>query len=159
MKTQNINFVNGDATKPIGNGPRIIAHVCNDIGGWGRGFVGAISKRWEAPEKEYRQWFKEKESFGLGKIQLVECEPELWVANMVGQKGIRYSANGEPPVRYPAIEDCLATLASKALELEASVHMPRIGCGLAGGEWPIVEALIEKTLLAKGVEVVVYDFE
>jgi hypothetical protein len=35
-----INFIVGDATTPIGDGLKIIVHVCNDIGGWGRGFVG-----------------------------------------------------------------------------------------------------------------------
>ena len=40
-----IQFITGDATAPIGKGNRIIAHVCNDIGAWGAGFVLAISKR------------------------------------------------------------------------------------------------------------------
>ena len=47
----------------------------------------------------------------------------------------------------------------KALELSASVHMPRIGCGLTGGEWPEIEKIIDETLCAAGVEVFVYDFE
>ena len=37
----------------------IIAHVCNDSGGWGRGFVLALSKKWPEPESKYRQWFYE----------------------------------------------------------------------------------------------------
>jgi hypothetical protein len=35
--------------------------------------------------------------------------------------------------------------------------MPRIGCGLAGGTWDRVEPVLESTLAAAGVEVVVYD--
>ncbi|MEV6001124.1 Appr-1-p processing protein, partial [Streptomyces griseomycini] len=27
-------------------GVKVIAHVCNDIGGWGKGFVLAVSRRW-----------------------------------------------------------------------------------------------------------------
>ena len=46
----NINDVIGDATQPVGAGPKIIVHVCNDIGGWGRGFVVAISNHWPEPE-------------------------------------------------------------------------------------------------------------
>ena len=42
----NINYVIGDATQPIGDGAKIIVHVCNDIGGWGRGFVLALTKKW-----------------------------------------------------------------------------------------------------------------
>lgn len=36
----------GDATQPVGDGPKILVHVCNDIGAWGRGFVVALSRRW-----------------------------------------------------------------------------------------------------------------
>jgi len=35
--------------------------------------------------------------------------------------------------------------------------MPRIGCGLAGGDWHTVEAIIGRTLCAGGVPVHVYD--
>ncbi|MFE3494555.1 hypothetical protein [Streptomyces sp. NPDC059175] len=45
----------------------------------------------------------------------------------------------------------------KALELGASVHMPRIGCGLAGGRWSRVEPLVVERLVARGVAVTVYD--
>ena len=44
-----IAYTTGDATAPEGDGPKIIVHVCNDVGGWGRGFVMAISKRWPEP--------------------------------------------------------------------------------------------------------------
>jgi hypothetical protein len=37
--------------------------------------------------------------------------------------------------------------------------MPRIGCGLAGGEWSKVEPLIEEHLCGAGLAVTVYDFE
>ncbi len=40
-----IRYVTGDATRPVGDGDKIIVHVCNDIGGLGRGFVAALSKR------------------------------------------------------------------------------------------------------------------
>jgi hypothetical protein len=37
------------------------------------------------------------------------------------------------------------------------VHLPRIGCGLAGGKWEKVEPLIEKTFLTQEIPVFVYD--
>ena len=46
----------------------------------------------------------------------------------------------------------------KAQELGASAHMPRIGCGLAGGRWELIEPLIVKTLCQRNVPVTVYDF-
>jgi len=50
-----IEYVKGDATAPTGDGQKIIVHVCNDLGKWGKGFVLAISRRWKTPEKAYRQ--------------------------------------------------------------------------------------------------------
>ena len=154
-----IDYVIGDATAPSREDrAAIIAHVCNDIGGWGRGFVLALSQRWQEPELEYRRWYKERSSndFELGALQLVSVEPDLWVANIIGQEGI-HPNNGEPPIRYWAIEAGLADLADEADAMDAAVHMPRIGCGLAGGDWSTVEAIIERTLIAAGVDVTVYD--
>lgn len=155
-----ITYLKGDATSPQVDGAKVICHVCNDIGGWGKGFVLALSKRWEEPEAKYRQWHAAGNDggFGLGAVQFVQVEPDTWVANMVGQRGIKRASSG-PPIRYEAVAACLAQVAAKAQDLGASVHMPRIGCGLAGGEWSQVEPLIERHLVAAGVPVIVYDFE
>lgn len=154
-----ITYRKGDATAPWGDGQRIICHICNDLGGWGKGFVVAISKRWPEPEARYRAWHREGEAggFRLGAIQLVQVEPTLHVANMIAQRGTR-PIDGVPPIRYEALRECLSTLTERAIELGASVHMPRIGCGLAGGSWPEVEAVIQATLLPANLEVHVYDF-
>jgi O-acetyl-ADP-ribose deacetylase (regulator of RNase III) len=154
-----IAFLTGDATAPVATGERIICHVCNDVGGWGKGFVLALSRRWSEPEAQYRAWHKQGEASGfrLGAIQLVQVEPQLSVANMVAQHGMRPAA-GVPPLRYDALRSCLEALTEHAVRVDASVHMPRIGCGLAGGTWPDVEAIIATTLSAAGVPVHVYDF-
>ena len=153
-----IEYVVGDATVPGGHGPWIVAHVCNDAGGWGKGFVVALSRRWPGPEAAYRSWYRERATsdFALGAVQLVDVDEGLFVANMIGQHGYRPSADG-PPVRYEAIGTALATLGGKALGLGATVHMPRIGCGLAGGRWELIEPLIVGHLAQRGVAVTVYD--
>lgn len=110
-----ITYLKGDATAPAGSGAKIICHVCNDVGGWGKGFVLAISKRWPEPGTRYRAWHKQgvPGGFRFGAIQLVEVEPALAVANMVAQRGIR-PTRGLPPIRYDALRDCLASLAERA---------------------------------------------
>ncbi|GAX49026.1 macro domain-containing protein [Streptomyces olivochromogenes] len=153
-----ITYVRGDATAPSVKGVKLIAHVCNDIGGWGKGFVLALSRRWPEPEAAYRAWHRDRahNDFGLGATQFVQVEKYVWVANLIGQRGIRTGSKGVP-VRYEAIDTGLAHLATKAAELDASVHMPRIGCGLAGGNWSRVEPLIMRRLVERGVAVTVYD--
>ncbi|AMW14179.1 Appr-1-p processing protein [Streptomyces qaidamensis] len=153
-----ITYVRGDATVPSVKGVKIIAHVCNDIGGWGKGFVLAISRRWPEPEAAYRAWHRDRAAndFALGAVQFVQVERYVWVANMIGQRGTRTGSKGVP-VRYEAIDTALETLAGKAGELGGSVHMPRIGCGLAGGRWTRVEPLVEERLVRRGIRVTVYD--
>jgi O-acetyl-ADP-ribose deacetylase (regulator of RNase III) len=153
-----ITYVRGDATAPSVKGVKLIAHVCNDIGGWGKGFVLALSRRWPEPEAAYRAWHRDRahNDFGLGATQFVQVEKYVWVANLIGQRGIRTGSKGVP-VRYEAIDTGLAHVAIKAAELDASVHMPRIGCGLAGGDWSRVEPLILRRLVERGVAVTVYD--
>ncbi|GHG31648.1 macro domain-containing protein [Streptomyces filamentosus] len=155
-----ITYAHGDATAPRGEGVRIVAHVCNDLGGWGRGFVLAVSRRWPEPEAAYRRWYRERATndFGLGAAQFVQVAPRLWVANLVGQRGIRTARSTAVPVRYEAIDRALGSLADRAVGLGASVHMPRIGCGLAGGTWDRVEPLVGERLVARGIPVTVYDF-
>jgi hypothetical protein len=48
-------------------------------------------------------------------------------------------------------------VAAEAQRLAATVHMPRIGCGLAGGRWEEVGAIVEEELASRGVAVTVYD--
>ena len=152
-----IKYVKGDATTPFTNGNKIIVHVCNDIGGWGRGFVMAISKRWKQPEEQYRSWHFSNETFGLGEVQLVKVEEDIWVANLIGQRDIKNDKNGIPPIRYEAVSIGLSKLADLAIPLNATVHMPRIGCGLAGGNWDEMEKIVAKELIDKGISVTVYD--
>ncbi|MCW3160723.1 macro domain-containing protein [Chryseobacterium oryctis] len=156
MKT--IHYLKGDATAPKVYGNKIITHICNDVGGWGKGFVLAISKRWKNPESEYRNWFKKGENFNLGEIQLVSVENDIWVCNMIAQHKITTHTK-VPPIRYEAVEKCLEKLADEALKINASIHMPRIGCGLAGGKWEEIENIIFETLLKNNIDVYVYDFE
>jgi O-acetyl-ADP-ribose deacetylase (regulator of RNase III) len=155
-----IVYVRGDATVPSVRGTKVIAHVCNDIGGWGKGFVLALSRRWPQPEAAYRAWHRERASndFELGAVQLVQVEPYVWVANMIGQRGIRTGSKGVP-VRYEAIDAALERLAARVAELDASVHMPRIGCGLAGGKWSRIEPLVTERLVRRGIAVTVYDHD
>lgn len=153
-----IIYAVGDATKPGGAGGKIIAHVCNDTGAWGRGFVLAISKLSPAPERDFREWYRgrERNDFALGAVQFVSVSPSIKVANMIGQHGIRKS-QGVPPICYDALETALKTVGEKAQTENASVHLPRIGCGLAGGKWSEIEPLIERQICAFDVPVFVYD--
>jgi O-acetyl-ADP-ribose deacetylase (regulator of RNase III) len=160
VKVENV-YLPGDATKPQAKGVKVVAHVCNERGRWGKGFVLAVSRRWSEPEAAFRSWYRGRagNDFGLGAIQLVQVEPYLWVANMIGQHGTKTSRSTGAPIRYEAVDRCLEALADRAGALGASVHMPRIGCGLAGGRWERIEPLITHRLSESGIAVTIYDHD
>jgi O-acetyl-ADP-ribose deacetylase (regulator of RNase III) len=156
-----IEYLVGDATEPVGEGNKIIAHICNDIGAWGAGFVVPLGKKYPLVKSSYLAWAVKEEliPFRLGRMKLVPVAwtafvSHVFVANMIAQEGCGWN-NGVPPIRYNALEDCLAELVLHARSLNASVHMPRIGCGLGGGTWSEVELLINKHL--PNIDVKVYD--
>lgn len=158
-----INYITGDATEPEGFGVKIIVHCCNDIGVWGAGFVKALSAKWEEPERQYKRWAKDGYKYKgqlnrleLGDVQYVEVahtkRHKLIIANLIGQH-----ETGGQAVRYDAIDKGLKNVAKVASGSFASVHMPRMGAGLAGGDWRVIEALINVNLIDEGVAVNVYD--
>lgn len=159
----------GDATLPQGDGTKLIVHCCNDIGAWGAGFVLALSRRWAEPKVEYQKWCNgdltakceliELQPMNLGEIQIVQVEPKLYVCNLIGQHNIGFSIDGRPPIRYTAIKDGLEKVAAVCKANNISVHMPRIGSKLAGGNWTQIEYIIESILVEQGVPVTVYDLE
>ena len=149
-----IQYVTGDATEPIGDGPKIIAHICNDKGAWGAGFVLALSKKWDRPETGYREEFKSGRDFFLGNVFTVRVDDDLYVANMIAQHGFP-SRERPVAVDYEALEFCLLFLGGTARVLKATIHMPRIGAGIGGGDWNVIEAIIEETLAE--IDVTVYD--
>jgi O-acetyl-ADP-ribose deacetylase (regulator of RNase III) len=155
-----INYSIGDASLPDkGASPRIIAHICNDEGGWGAGFVLALSRRSNLPEVYYRRWQKEGKPvpFSGGHLIIAPYMDDMLVANMIAQHGCGPDAQGTPPIRYTWLINCLIRLRAIAREMNASVHMPRIGCGLAGGTWDKVEIAVEFCLSRYDIPVFVYD--
>lgn len=149
-----VKYVKGDATNPLGKGVKILAHVCNNFGGWGKGFVLAISKKWKEPEAQYREWSRKGEDFDLGNVQFVEARSDIIVANMIAQKGF-----GGEAVKYDHLRTCLAKVREHAKSQNASVHGPKFGSGLAGGCWAKIEKIIEEELCEKGIDVTIYTLD
>jgi len=145
-----INYVIGDATNPQGDGNKLILHICNDIGAWGAGFVLALSAKWSKPEAKYL----ELPTYILGQTQLVQVEEDVFVVNMIAQHGVGPDKDGIPPIRYLALLQCLQQVEIIAQALSATVHCPRMGAGLAGGDWNLIETIVRESL---SVPVTVYD--
>jgi O-acetyl-ADP-ribose deacetylase (regulator of RNase III) len=150
-----IKYVKGNALEPVGEGKKVIIHICNNYGAWGAGFVLAISKKWDLPEREYKSLGKAKQK--LGNVQFVMVENDIIIANMIAQDGLQMKEFDLPPVHYTALDICLQKVYRLAHSMNASVHLPRIGVGLGRGRWDVIEFLLNDNLVKKDVDVVVYD--
>lgn len=149
-----IKYVVGDATNPIRDGITFVAHCLNNVGAHDAGFALAVARKWPMAKRAYRDAFEASE---CQPGECISCAPEmnLHVIAMIGQDGL-----GPRSLRHNWLGAALHYLASEAIQNNASVHMPRIGCGLAGGKWEDVEPLILaafNTPLASFVPVTVYD--
>lgn len=84
--------------------------------------------------------------------------PNIKVASMIAQNG--YISQSNPtPLQYQSLIVCLEKIVNyiDSIEESVTVHMPRIGCGLAGGSWDKVKEIIKKILCSKDIQVYVYD--
>lgn len=148
-----LKYVTGDATEPKGKGNKLIIHVCNNEWKWGAGFVLALSKRWKSPELLYRRM----EKLELGDISVQPVENGLCVVNMIAQDGVCTGNVSGIPLKYRALSCCLIKVFSLAKIMNASIHAPRIGSGLAGGDWNIIEEQLKCKFVDNGVNVTIYD--
>jgi O-acetyl-ADP-ribose deacetylase (regulator of RNase III) len=153
-----LGCVRGDATEPRGQGARIIAHVVNDAtANWGgRGFASAVGHKWPAVHADFHAWVaQDRGSLSLGRSHYTALDAERGIFHMVAQHG--YGPSAKPRIRYAALETCLEALGALAVERSASVHMPRIGTGQAGGSWDVIRDMILASVCARGIRVTVYD--
>ena len=153
-----ITSVSGDVTQPRGSGPKLIAHVVNDQASrWARhSLAGQLAQAYPHAAFLFSTWvLDDPTNLRLGNVHLATMpDQDLTVASMVAQHG--YGPSHEMRLRYEALEACLRTVADHAARLGASVHLPRIGTGQAGGRWPVVRELIDRTMCRHHLLVTVY---
>ena len=152
-----ISYVIGDATSPQGTGDKIIAHICNNKNRWGSGFVLTLSAKWGYPEYHYRA----RQTYPLGDVDVLSVDQDddgnvLYVANMIAQHDTKPDLKGNPPIRYDALRTALSKVNKIAMEKNATIHAPRFGAGLAGGDWSEIEKIIIEIVT---VDVTVYDLK
>ena len=113
-RVQGVRIVGGDATRPIREGPTIIAHIVNDTAQrWGgHGFANALGRRMRAAREDYAAWAGDSAHRQLGAVHVTHVDEGLWVASMVAQVG--YGASRRSRLRLPALRDCFEALADDA---------------------------------------------
>jgi Zn-dependent peptidase ImmA (M78 family)/O-acetyl-ADP-ribose deacetylase (regulator of RNase III) len=152
-----VTILKGDATDTRGEGRRILAYVVNDKAAlWGAGFALAVRKKWPQVQTAFHEWATRNPAmFRLGNVFMSAVDKNVTAFQMICQHG--YGPSPKPRIRYSALQSCLERLAQEAIQERATVHMPRIGAGQAGGSWGLIGQLIDEILCARGLRVTVYD--
>lgn len=136
----------------------IIVHGCNAQGGPVGGLAKAIFDQYPAAQTAHENLvyaYTDKMSM-LGKCSYYRTSnPNLIICNAVTQL-----FPGAGSLSYDAIESCfkeVATLMEVISSTEGSMPIlfPKIGAGIAGGNWNIIEMIIDETV-GKDHECILY---
>jgi O-acetyl-ADP-ribose deacetylase (regulator of RNase III) len=116
----------------------VIAHGCNCSGGFGSGVAGIVATKYP----KARQYYYDQCEVGwnLGDVQFVEQWDGKVIANCATQQ--EYLPRGVCHADYDAIRSAMMTVKAYVKERGLSVAIPKIGCGLAGGNWDTVRDIL-----------------
>lgn len=134
----------------------IIAHGVNCRGAFGSGIAGQIARLFPFAKVAYLEKFK-REGWRPGEVQIAQSDdeaPSKIIANCATQ--LNYGSTGVY-VDYEAIGIAMSKVLDFADEHHFSVAIPRIGCGLAGGQWKIVSNIIQQCLQERKTHLEVWE--
>ena len=121
----------------------IIAHGCNAQGVMGSGVARIVRDKYPTAYKLYLHKHT-TEGLTLGDVQVATVsESKLYIANMITQEF--YGKSGKRFVSYDAVDDCFANLMARNMR-GLTINIPKIGAGLGGGDWNIIEAIIKSNI-------------
>ncbi len=130
-----------------------IAHGCNAQGVMGSGVALAVKEKYHKAFQDYRNIYLYEDmrtGLALGRVIASVQEDDKIILNCITQ---RYYGReqGKRYCSYDAIDIAMTSIAEQMdwkvkFPGEAGLSMPKIGCGLGGGHWPVVEAIINHRL-------------
>ena len=152
-----IRLLYGNILEPRNGGKKIICQLVNDKAvKWGGGVARKIAKRFPDAEGAYtEQVIQIPQHDRLGRVIFSDATSDLTIASLIGQEG--FGPSPFPRIRYSALQACLEKVADHATSIGASIHMPKIGTGSAGGDWSTIEEMLDDVMVREGLFVTVYD--
>ncbi|PPB12881.1 macro domain-containing protein [Brevibacillus laterosporus] len=135
-----ITIINGDLLDATEN---IIGHQVNCKGVMGAGVAKLIKQQYTDAFESYIRTCRLPIDEILGSCQIVRVGQDKFIANLFGQKDFGRSA--KQYTDYEALKTALQSLKEQAKANQLSVALPfNIGCGLANGDWKVVEEIINE---------------
>lgn len=151
-----MKYIEGDIREAT---ETFIAHGCNSQGVMGSGVALAIKNKWPKAFEQYRSdLLDNKAAFGdCSFCDISTDDGEKYIMNLITQD--QYGTE-KRQVNYAAIVSSLTHAISIAnLDYEIGVDqiaIPKIGAGLGGGDWDIIETILKDFEEFYGIEFTVY---
>lgn len=122
----------------------VIAHGVNCQGVMGSGVAKAIREKYPSVYNIYTKYCEpdvifDTTSQSLGNVQFIPVDKALVVANCFTQD---FYGTNKRHVNYEAVAKCFASL-NKRSNLYGQLNIPKIGAGLGGGDWNVIESIIK----------------
>lgn len=136
----------------------VIAHGCNCFCRMKRGIAPQMAEAFHCNDPKYFNLERDEYIGDINKLGQIEydlfliAEPDkgIWIVNAYTQ----YDWRGEKPLDYNALALCLKKINHKFAGQH--IGLPKIGAGLAGGNWTVIKIAIETLLSDCDVTVVNY---
>ncbi len=134
----------------------VIAHGVNSAGKFGAGVAKAIANRFPEAKKAYLEKHY-GEGWKLADIQVIRINGFRYICNICTQEWYGYYGCY---VNYEAVDLGFDRLFAgmRTMNLR-SIAIPRIGAGLGGGDWTMIEGIIQRRSDEYGIDVWVYYLE
>lgn len=139
-----MEIVKGDAIEILMDGEADVAlSVCNCFCTMGAGFAKSVKENFpEVYEMDLQTTKGDYNKLGtIGLVDVVRGARKFIVVNMYGQ----YHFGSGLQVNYSALRLCLNKV-TKMLDPKLTICYPKIGAGLAGGDWDVISKIIDKEL-------------
>lgn len=123
-----------------------IVHGCNARGVMGAGVALAIKNTWPEVYNDYRQRYQDT-GLHLGQVLPVAVGQDLMVWNAITQQN--YGNARRRYVSYDAIAECFEKINDQVAAMstiQQHIHIPKIGAGLAGGDWAVISTIIDSVV-------------
>jgi len=133
----------------------VIVHGCNCFNTMGAGIAKRIKQVFpEAYKADLKTKSGDKKK--LGCCSKAQCRTKDGGFIMVVNAYTQYKYGGDKVnVNYNAVRETLMRIGSNFKSCR--IGLPKIGCGLAGGDWRVVEMIIKDEMSQNDVTIVEYD--
>lgn len=147
----------GNVLSVKGSGKILICQLVNDKATrWGGGIAKDAADKFPAAEVDFRKKIlKISHEDRLGEVIFTEVSEQITIASLIGQHG--FGPSSVARIRYSALQKCFNAVACEARRIGASIHMPKIGTGAAGGDWQTIEEIIDESIIRSGLSVTLYE--